>query len=80
MSPLYLGAPYRQDRPRYLVGVNYWSVRGALRMWRRWDARVVERELRQLREFGLNVTRSFLNWPDFMPEPERLEVRWLDIT
>ncbi len=73
MSPLYLGSPHQPHQPRYVVGVNYWSVCGGPRMWRRWDARVVERELRQLRGLGLNVTRSFLNWPDFMPEPERLD-------
>lgn len=60
-------------RPYYLIGVNYWSACGGPAMWRRWDAVVVERELRQLRGLGMNVTRSFLNWPDFMPESSRLD-------
>jgi len=30
---------------------------------------VVEQELRQLKEHGIGLTRSFLVWPQFMPEP-----------
>ncbi len=70
MNPLYLGPV---SNPHYLVGVNYWSRCGGPRMWQRWDARIVAQELRELRALGLNVTRSFLNWPDMMPEPARLD-------
>jgi endo-1,4-beta-mannosidase len=42
-------------------------------MWRRYDASVVRGELEVLAEHGCNVTRSFCYWPDFVPEPERLD-------
>ena len=38
-------------------------------MWSRYDGAVVRDELQTLREHGLNVTRSFCFWPDFVPEP-----------
>ena len=38
-------------------------------MWLEFDATVVEQELRQLKEHGIGLTRSFLVWPQFMPEP-----------
>lgn len=42
-------------------------------MWRNYDPKVVASELRVLRDHGLNVTRSFFYWPDFMPEPHRVD-------
>ena len=42
-------------------------------MWVRYDPEVVRDELAVLAEHGCNVTRSFCYWPDFVPEPERLD-------
>jgi len=42
-------------------------------MWKRYDPAVVRQELAVLAEHGCNVTRSFCYWPDFVPEPERLD-------
>ncbi|GLY79490.1 glycoside hydrolase 5 family protein [Actinoallomurus iriomotensis] len=55
------------------LGVNFWSRTGGPLMWRSYDPRVVREELDVLREHGLNTTRSFFYWPDFMPEPDRIE-------
>ena len=55
------------------LGVNYWSRAGGPRMWSRYDGAVVREELAVLAEHGLNVTRSFCFWPDFVPEPGRLD-------
>jgi len=55
------------------VGVNFWSRAGGPRMWRDYDSTVVADELAQLRAHGITVTRSFLFWPDFHPEPDRLD-------
>jgi endo-1,4-beta-mannosidase len=55
------------------LGANFWSRAGGPRMWTRYDAGVVRKELAVLAEHGLNVTRSFCFWPDFVPEPERLD-------
>ena len=42
-------------------------------MWARYDAAVVREELAVLAAHGLNVTRSFCFWPDFVPSPRRLD-------
>ncbi len=42
-------------------------------MWRSYDPDVVRAELDVLGDHGLNVTRSFFYWPDFMPEPDRID-------
>ena len=56
------------------LGVNFWSRAGGPRMWsERYDGGVVREELATLAAHGLDVTRSFCFWPDFVPEPERLD-------
>ena len=42
-------------------------------MWTRYDAAVVREELAVLAAHGLNVTRSFCFWPDFVPQPETID-------
>ena len=51
------------------LGANFWSRTGGPLMWRSYDPRVIREELSVLREHGLNTTRSFFYWPDFMPTP-----------
>jgi len=55
------------------LGVNFWSRTGGPLMWRNYDPQTVLGELGVLREHGLAVTRSFFYWPDFMPEPDRID-------
>ncbi|MFI1966366.1 cellulase family glycosylhydrolase [Streptomyces pathocidini] len=55
------------------IGANFWSRTGGPLMWRNYDPTVVRAELRVLREHGLNTTRSFFYWPDFHPEPHRID-------
>ena len=47
-------------------------------MWTRYDAAIVREELAVLAAHGLNVTRSFCFWPDFMPAPGTLDTDVLD--
>jgi endo-1,4-beta-mannosidase len=47
-------------------------------MWSRYDPKVVRDELKVLADHGCNVTRSFCFWPDFVPEPERLDPKVLE--
>ena len=67
------------DREQLLIGgrpwlgVNFWSRAGGPRMWRDYDPTVVAEELATLAANGLNLTRSFCFWPDFQPEPDRLD-------
>ena len=60
-------------QPVSWLGANFWSRTGGPLMWRYYDPAVVTAELRVLREHGLTMTRSFCYWPDFMPEPGRID-------
>ncbi|GAA3939110.1 cellulase family glycosylhydrolase [Microbacterium soli] len=61
-------------RQRMWLGANFWSRTAGPRMWTdRYDPEVVRQELAVLAEHGLNMTRSFFFWPDFQPEPDRLD-------
>ncbi|MFE9252706.1 cellulase family glycosylhydrolase [Streptomyces sp. NPDC007088] len=55
------------------LGANFWSRTGGPLMWRSYDPVTVREELSVLREHGLNMTRSFFYWPDFHPEPHRVD-------
>jgi endo-1,4-beta-mannosidase len=55
------------------LGANFWSRAGGPRMWRSYDPEVVRAELATLAGHGMNLTRSFCFWPDFHPEPDRLD-------
>jgi endo-1,4-beta-mannosidase len=55
------------------IGANFWSRSGGPRMWVRYDAEVVRQELATLAQHGLNMTRSFCYWPDFVPEAGTLD-------
>lgn len=55
------------------LGVNFWSRTGGPLMWRHYDGAVVRDELRVLHDHRLDLTRSFFYWPDFHPEPHRLD-------
>jgi endo-1,4-beta-mannosidase len=60
------------------LGANFWSRTGGPLMWRSYDPGVVLEELRVLRGHGMNLTRSFFYWPDFMPEPDRIDERLVE--
>jgi endo-1,4-beta-mannosidase len=64
--------------PTRWLGANYWSRSGGPLMWRNYDPALVADELRVLHEHGLTMTRSFFYWPDFMPEPDRVDERMVD--
>jgi endo-1,4-beta-mannosidase len=63
----------RDGEPLVWLGANFWSRTGGPLMWRSYDPAVVREELRVLAEHGLGMTRSFFYWPDFMPEPDRVD-------
>lgn len=60
-------------QPVSWLGANYWSRVGGPRMWRDYDAAVIDEELAVLADHGLNVSRSFFYWPDFMPVPDKVD-------
>jgi endo-1,4-beta-mannosidase len=60
------------------LGANFWSRLGGPLMWRTFDPDTVRSELRVLADHGLTMTRSFFYWPDFHPEPERIDEQLCD--
>ncbi len=52
---------------RITLGVNYWASHAATEMWRKWDAKAVEEDLRVLSDNGIKLLRVFPNWADFQP-------------
>ncbi|MFE2496912.1 cellulase family glycosylhydrolase [Streptomyces scopuliridis] len=60
------------------VGANFWSRTGGPLMWRDYDGAVVREELAVLRDHGLSMSRSFFYWPDFHPEPHRIDEELCD--
>jgi len=49
------------------VGMNYWGSKWATQMWRRWDEKSVDEDLRVLAANGMRLLRVFPNWRDFQP-------------
>ena len=64
-------APERADTflpsGRMALGANYWASHAATEMWRKWDAKAVEEDLRVLAVNGFRLLRVFPNWADFQP-------------
>lgn len=52
---------------RIALGANYWASHAATEMWRKWDAKVVDADLRVLAANGMKLLRVFPNWADFQP-------------
>jgi endo-1,4-beta-mannosidase len=60
-------------QPVHWLGANFWSRNGGPLMWRAYDSKLIAAELATLSDHGLTMTRSFFYWPDFMPEPDRID-------
>jgi endo-1,4-beta-mannosidase len=58
----------------FLLGVNYWPRRKAMRWWEEFDAGEVRDEFAVIRDLGLSHVRIFLLWESFQPTPEQVSV------
>ena len=56
----------------FLLGVNYWPRRKAMRWWEEFDAGEVSDEFAIIRYLGLSHVRIFLLWESFQPTPDRV--------
>ncbi len=52
---------------QYILGCNYWASHAGTNMWKDWRPDVVELDLEQISEAGMQVIRVFPLWPDFQP-------------
>ena len=59
------------DPKKFIVGANYWPAEQALELWKSFDPRKVEAEMKRAADAGLEWVRVFLRWEDFQPEPSR---------
>jgi endo-1,4-beta-mannosidase len=62
----------------FALGVNYWPASSAMRMWERFDAAEIERDLRRCADAGCRTVRIFLRWEDFQPDPASVDERALE--
>lgn len=58
----------------FLLGINYWSRSGAMYMWedQYFNETIIEDEIIQMKNLGMNLCRSFLFLPTFFPKPNQL--------
>ena len=52
---------------KYVIGCNYWASHAGTNMWSDWRPDVLEADLKQMSEDGIQVIRVFPVWPDFQP-------------
>jgi endo-1,4-beta-mannosidase len=64
-------------RTPFLVGANYWASHAGHRMWERWDATIVDRDLALAQSMGLNALRTFFWSPQLNPRPGVVDERVL---
>lgn len=51
----------------FILGCNYWASNAGTEMWRNFDYKVIENDIRILHENGVMHIRAFPNWSDFQP-------------
>lgn len=52
---------------KFVLGCNYWASHAGTNMWKDWRPEVVEADMKQISEAGMQVIRVFPIWPDFQP-------------
>ena len=52
---------------QFALGCNYWASHAGTNMWKDWRPDVVEADLKQISESGMQIIRVFPIWPDFQP-------------
>jgi endo-1,4-beta-mannosidase len=60
---------FGRARKPYLVGANYRATHAAHRIWQRWDADAVEKDLALAESTGINALRTFFRTPELCPVP-----------
>ena len=62
----------------FILGVNYWPRRKAMRWWSEFDPGEVRGEFDLIAQLGLRMVRIFLLWEDWQPQPEVVSPQALD--
>jgi endo-1,4-beta-mannosidase len=61
------------------LGINYWPRRRAMYMWREHDPAEVRDELAHVADLGFDTVRMFTLMEDFLPQPETVDHRRVDM-
>lgn len=61
---------------QFAVGCNYWASHAGIRMWADWQPDVVKKDLRRLRQRGLQVLRVFPYSPNRLRETLEIAAGW----
>ncbi len=51
----------------FFVGCNYWASNAGTNMWKDWRSEIIDADMKQISESGMQVIRVFPIWPDFQP-------------
>ncbi|MFD2701129.1 cellulase family glycosylhydrolase [Paenibacillus shunpengii] len=51
----------------FFIGCNYWASHAGTAMWSNWQESIVDEDLQQMAQEGIEVIRVFPLWPDFQP-------------
>ena len=51
----------------FILGCNYWASNAGADMWRNFDIKCIDKDLKILSENGIKYMRVFPNWRDFQP-------------
>jgi len=55
------------ENGEFFLGINYWASNNSINMWWDFDEKVIEQDLKKLKDSGVSVLRIFLTWPAFQP-------------
>ncbi|MDY3928474.1 MAG: hypothetical protein SOZ34_03825 [Clostridia bacterium] len=56
-----------KTKNEFIIGCNYWASNAGTEMWNDWNKKIVENDLKKLKEYGIKYLRIFPNWRDFQP-------------
>lgn len=63
---------------KFMLGCNYWDSKNGTDMWRKFDASLIESDVKALADNGVRFIRCFPNWRDFQPVEKLYEWRGND--
>lgn len=52
---------------KFFTGLNYWGSESAINMWRNFNEKSIDKDLRLMKEAGITHLRVFPLWPVFQP-------------
>ncbi|MCI4437282.1 MAG: cellulase family glycosylhydrolase [Ignisphaera sp.] len=53
---------------KFLLGLNYWPRKLNIRMWRDWDEKAIEEDIKLMKSLGIRAIRFFIKDEDFADE------------